>query len=261
MTTQTELYKFVERDSSVVWTFTSGVEEIVHELETYVPTKISRNDIEARNELARANIDIQVPLTNEAALNWLADNGEQIVTLTIFERDRAGVITVAWKGRLAAVIPGMNSIQLKMESIFTSLRRTGLRARYQSSCRHALYGRGCELDPEAFGSALECTVIEGTVITVPDASLQPSGYYAGGMLKAPDGTLGFVIEHSGDTITLQRRIFALESVAGDLPFDVTLYPGCAHNRTDCAERFDNILNYGGFDFIPVKNPMGGGSIV
>lgn len=262
MATQTELYRFTEQGSAEVWAYTSGDEEVTYSGDTYVPASLSRTEVESKNELARANIEIQVPLTNEAALRWLRDNGELLVGLTIFQRTRVGTYNVVWKGRLVSVVPGMTGISMRFESIFTSLRRPGLRARYQRSCRHALYGRGCTLDPEDFATVGACTDLVSTVATVTEAALQPDGYYAGGMLRSPDGVLSYIIAHTGTQLTLQRLSFSLTEAAGaGFPFSVTIYPGCGHDRATCAAKFDNLLNYGGFDFIPQKNPMGGSSIV
>lgn len=262
MATQTELYRFSEQASASVWTFTSGNEPVVYNGESYVPTSINRSEAEIKNELARANIDVQMPLSNEAAFRWLQDNGEKIVTLTIFERPKTGPVAVVWKGRLASIAPGMSEITLKMESIFTSLRRAGLRARYQRSCRHALYARGCNLNPEAFAVAGTVTAADGRTLVSAAAATKPNGYFTGGMARASDGTLSYIIGHVGNSITLQRLSYSfVEDIQDGFPFAVTLYPGCSHDRATCAAKFNNLDNYGGFDFIPVKNPMGGSSIV
>lgn len=262
MATKTELYRFSEQGSDSVWTFTSGNEIVTHVGEDYIPTSISRSDAQVKNEIAKANLEVQLSLSNEVAIRWMADNGEKIVTLTIFERDKAGVVNVVWKGRLASILPGMTSITLKMESIFTSLRRPGLRARYQRSCRHALYGRGCNLDPEDFAIAGSVSAATGNSFVITAAAMQVAGYFVGGMMRAPDGTLSYITGHNGAVITIQRMSFALrEAIAEGFPFAVTLYPGCEHTRSACNTKFNNLLNYGGFDFIPVKNPMGGSSIV
>jgi len=42
---------------------------------------------------------------------------------------------------------------------------------------------------------------------------------------------------------------------------VTLYPGCPRDRQTCNDRFNNLENYGGFDWIPSRNPFNGSSIV
>lgn len=262
MATQTELYRFSEQGSALKWFYTSGNEPVNYLAEDYVPQKISRTEVTIKSELAKANLEIQVPLTNPAALQWLADGGERIVTLTIYERDKGGTFIVVWKGRLKAVVPGMNAIKLKMESIFSSLRRIGIRGKYQRSCRHALYGRGCTLDPETFAVVGSLTAADNTVLTVTEAALQADGYYTGGMIRAPDGTLSYVTRHVGDAITIQRLSYALyDAIAGGFPVAVTIYPGCDRSRGTCWQKFNNGLNYGGFDFVPRKNPMGGSSIV
>lgn len=262
MATQTELYRFSEQGSALFWTYTSGNEAVTYNDEVYTPASISRTEIEVKNEISRANIDVQVSLNNEAGLRWLQDNGEKIVTLTIFERDKAGAISVSWKGRLASVQPGMKFITLRMESIFTSFRRPGLRARYQKSCRHVLYGRGCKLDAEDFAEAGTVSAIAGRTLTIAEAGSHDDGFYVGGMLRTADGMLSFITGHVGSAITLQRLSFSVgEEVAGGFPFAVSLYPGCDHSRATCNAKFANLLNYGGFDHIPTKNPMGGSSIV
>lgn len=266
MATRTELYRFNEQNSFSVWNFTSGNEPVDYDagegVETYEPVSIQRSTISTKNELAKSNIDVQISLTNPIAIRWLQDNGEKLVSLTIFEREKSGTFNVVWKGRLASIQPGMTEVTFKMESIFTSLRRPGLRARYQKSCRYPLYGRGCKLDAEDFATAATVVAATNRTFTITEAALQPDGYFVGGMLRAPDGTLSYVIEHVGTAVTVQRLSYALaEAIVGGFPFASTLYPGCNHSRQVCNDKFDNVLNYGGFDFIPDKNPMDGGSII
>jgi len=266
MATVTELYRFSEQGSASIWTFTSGNEVVTYDAgdgdEDYEPVSITRSEATIKNEIAKANIDVQISLDNEVAVRWMQDNGEKIVTLTIFEREKGGGFNVVWKGRLASIAPGMSSVTLKMESIFTSLRRPGLRARYLRSCRHALYGRGCNLDPEDFAEAGVASALSGTTVTVVEAAAFASGYFTGGMLRAPDGTLSYVVNHVGSAVTLQRLSYALVEAAGvGFPFNVTLYPGCDHSIETCDAKFGNKLNCGCFRHIPTKNPMGGSSIV
>jgi uncharacterized phage protein (TIGR02218 family) len=260
--TQVELYRFTEQDSSEVWTYTSADVLITYNSEEYEPISISRSGTEIKNDLAKADLTITLPLDNEMGLRWMKDNGELLVGMVIFTRNKAGVINVTWKGRLASTIPGMDSIQLKFESIFTSMRRPGLRARYQKSCRYALYGRGCGLNPDSFDSTSSVTGVIGRTLTCEEALLQPNGYFTGGMLRSPEGVLSYIVDHVGKNITVQRLSNSLQNaITAGLPFSVTLYPGCDHSRDTCWDKFSNGLNYGGFDFIPSKNPTGGSSIV
>lgn len=245
-----------------VWTYTSGDEPIVHLEETYTPIPIGRSEVESKNELSRANIDVKLSLDNEMGKRWLHDNVEIPVGLTVYERDADGDIGVVWKGRLAGVRPNMSEIVLNFESIFTSLRRPGLRARFLRTCRHMLYGRGCGVDKELFAAAGVVTAMAGKVVTIPEAALQPNGYYTTGMLEGPDGTLRFITNHVGDQITLFRPFESLaKAIAQGEDTSCRLFPGCSRNRDVCNSRFNNIDNYGGFDWIPLRNPFDGSSIV
>lgn len=263
MATQVELYRFTEQDSDDVWTYTSSDVRVTYNSEDYLPISITRSGTEIKNDLAKADLTITLPLTNEMAMRWMKDNGELLVGLTIFTKNKAGVTNVTWKGRLASVVPGMANVQLKFESIFTSMRRPGLRARYQRSCRHALYGRGCLVDPDDYALTSAVTAVTGgRTLTCTAASSHPTGYFVGGMLRSPDGVLSYIVDHVGTAITIQRMSYSLQqSIDAGFPFDVILYPGCDHSRATCIAKFDNLLNYGGYDFIPQKNPTGGSSIV
>lgn len=245
-----------------VWTLTSADTRQVYDGEVYSPIAMGRSGTESKNTLARANLDVRLPLDHPLSLRLLTSLFDQIVSLTLFVNDGTDV-AVQWKGRLASTKPENANLTLVFESIFTSMRRPGLRARFQKSCRHALYHRGCRLNMEDFAVASTLTVMAGTVLTVPEAAAEAEGYFRGGMLKAADGVLAYVIDHVGDQVTLQRVPYSLliQFETDGAGTAITLYPGCDHRRATCNTKFANGDNYGGFDWIPRKNPMGGSSIV
>lgn len=255
-----ELYRIAIGDR--VWTITSADANQTHNSELYIATAMGRGGYQVRGEVSKANLEVRLPLDHELAVLLLGSWLEEIATLTLFRKRASGTSTI-WKGRLTGTTPGDDVVKLVFESIFTSMRRPGLRARFQKSCRHALYGRGCNLDPEAFAAAATLDAIDGRTLTVPEAALQASGYYAGGMVRAPDGTLTYISAHNGDQLEMNRISGALASpLAADGPgVAITIYPGCDHSYATCDAKFSNDDNYGGFDYIPTKNPMGGSSIV
>lgn len=248
-------------DGTTVWAMTSADADQEYLGERYVATPMGRSNIEIKNEVAKGKLEVRVPVGHELAVTLLSQFAEQIMTITMFTlRDEP---EVAWKGRLAGLKPAEESLTLVFESIFTSMRRPGLRARFGKTCRHALYGRGCLLDPEDFALAATVTALTSSTVTSPEADGQVDGYFTGGMLRSPGGILSFIISHSGTAIRLQRTSYDLvKTFAEDgVGMDITLYPGCDHTRSTCHTKFNNRLNYGGFDWIPQKNPMGGNSIV
>jgi hypothetical protein len=227
--------------------------------EIYYPVTLGRGGIQSKQQLSRENIELRLPLTHALSQDVLTKWIEVKTSLTIFSM-RASGTEVIWKGRLASSRPDNAHARLIFESIFTSMRRPGLRARFQRSCRHPLYGRGCYVNPEDFAVAATISSINGRTLVVPAAAGQSNGYFSGGMLKAPDGTFSYIAEHAGSALTMNRVSSSISSVFTP-GLAVTIYPGCPHDFVTCRDRFANDDNYGGFDYIPDRNPMGGLPII
>lgn len=267
MSTPIDLYRLVM--GGTVWTLTSSDADQIYSItgdsddeERYISTAMSRGEINQKNEMAKAHLEVNIPLTHALAISLLAAHTDQLMIVTVFEKIDSDVNTI-WKGRLASIRPGDTDLTLIVESIFTSMRRMGLRAKMQRSCRHALYSRGCFLDMEDFVTAGTLNAIAGDVLTIPEAAGQADGYFLGGILKDSAGLLAYIIGHTGSAITVQRIQYSLATeFAADGPgVVVSLYPGCDHTRATCNTKFSNGLNYGGFDYIPLKNPQGGVSVL
>ena len=266
MSASTDLYRIVI--GTRVWTLTSGDEEVEYAsgtggaLELYVPVPMGRSGVTIKAEMTKASVEVRIPLGHELAVLLLGSWLETICSLTVFRRRPSGV-SVHWKGRLTSTLPDDTLVKLAFESIYTSMRRPGLRARFQKSCRHPLYGRGCTLNADDFAQAATLDAITNRTLTVPEAALEVDGFFSGGMVKAPDGALAYVTAHVGDQLELNRVSASLTvPFAADGPgMAITIYPGCDHAYVTCETKFANDDNYGGFDYIPSKNPMGGQSIV
>lgn len=256
-----ELFRFIEGTNVYLktnwdqpYTYDSGTGP-----EIYLPTTMKRTEMESKNEINKQTIDITFSLDDTMARHWMIDNVETVVTLTIFEVDGEDV-AVSWKGRLSSVKPNQTDLTISFESIFTSLRRPGLRARYLRTCRFSLYRRGCGLDKAGFAIPGVPSAVSGVTVTVGAAATLPNGWFTAGMIAADDGTLRFITNHVGSTLTLMRRLPSLEVAFAAGPTSVTLYPGCDRTRTTCNTKFNNLPNYGGFDWIPTRNPFDGSSI-
>lgn len=265
-----ELYRFVE--GSQVFTFTSADEDESYDGEVYSHVPIGRNEIESKNQLASANVEISFDLYNEFARRLMRQTAENVVTLTIFRKEPNGTVLASWKGRLASVKPELTAIVLIFESVFTSLRRPGLRARYQRACRHVLYGRGCKLNKEDFAVTGKVSAVTNEVLVIPEAAGFVNGYFTGGMIEGPDGALRFITNHVGSQITLIRKLESINEAFANSGYgkgygiayggvSCRLFPGCPRERSICNDRFGNLPNYGGFPFIPIRNPFDGSSIV
>lgn len=252
----TEFFKIVE--GTTIFNVTSSDSEITYLSDVYTPIPVGRTNVEVKNELSKANIELSFPIGHEISQRYMNTVVDSIVSLTGFQSEN-GTVSVIWKGRLSAVKPMTSTVKLIFESIFTSMRRPGLRRRMQRSCPHVLYGRGCNLDKEDFALAMTATDATQATYLVPAAASYDDNWFSGGILEAPDLTLRFITAHIGAEITLIRRIDSLSIAIATADQAVRLFPGCNRTTEVCIAKFDNLPNNGSFPFIPIRNPFNGQS--
>lgn len=269
------LYQFVEGEQ--LWRFTSRASDWLSagsggETITWEAAAVAHGDVVQTSEIERGRLELTWPLSHPFARRFLAPMGNTPVTLTIFRGHEQvlGETVAHWKGRVVgAEVEGVR-VLLQAESVFSTLRRAGVRAKYQRLCRHALYGRGCGLDIGFHWQTGTVTAVSGNVLTIPEAAGHPDGWFRGGVLRL-DAELGFITGHAGASLTLSRPMPELvaalaapelDPVTGDpLPVLADIAPGCDLRAATCAAKFGNLANFGGFPEIPGRNPFGGGSIV
>lgn len=243
------------------WNYTSADRDIVYNGELYEAVAIGRNAPESGNDMGRANLSIHLPRDNPIADSFLRYVGDGITSVTVFQVESEQDVFVFWRGRVASNKVQGNEVTLECESVFTSLRRPGLRARFQRNCRHTLYGSGCGLNKESFRYDGTYESLNDTTLVAAFAASQPSGFFNGGLVRAPDGSSRYILNHSGSTLILSRRLERLEENGEPGVSVISLFPGCPKTRNACMNRFNNLNNFGGFPWIPNKNPFGGSSIV
>lgn len=267
------LFQFVQ--GAVTWRYTTAASPVAAFGETWAPASITGGAITQSNDVARDVLSLKFPIAHELAQVFLGFLPDVVTSVTIFRghlSDPDAQFITYWKGRVSSYKASGGGLSLECEPIFTSMRRPGLRARYQKSCRHALYGRGCNLDPEAFVATGRCTFMNGVTMIVPEAALLPVGWLTGGMVRLPDASLRYVVNHVGSQLDLIRTADSLALIMANSGYGrnygnfyggvaVKLYPGCDHGSGTCLSKFANLDNYGGFPWIPSKNPMGGSSII
>jgi len=86
----------------------------------------------------------------------------------------------------------------------------------------------------------------GAVIALKPASID--GWFIGGLMEFGVEKRTIVM-HVGNVITIAYRMVNLADNDS-----VDVYPGCDGRNITCRDKFDNIINFLGFPYIPIENP-------
>jgi uncharacterized phage protein (TIGR02218 family) len=220
---------------------------------------ISHSKISDSDQAFRSELNITVPLSSEFADSLVGTFDFDPVLVTIYKGDlNSAEIVPIFKGRVLTAQPDEGgTCQLVCMTEIAALQRKGLAAVIQRPCRHVHYGAKCGLDFDTLKVATEVLAISesGTVLELLDSDTQPDGYYRLGILQWGN-RLEMMLAHTGNTVSLVSAILGLvEAVAlGTVP--IFIAPGCSLSRSSCNDKFNNILNFGGFPFI-ADNPFDG----
>ena len=249
-----ELYRFAL--SQQVWTVTSGREVLIYQNEPYQPVVIRRSAIEQSPEFARNGIDLDCARDFAVAQLFAAARPNGVVSLTVF-RNHLGddEFITWWKGRVASVVWSGSLAKIRCESIFTALKRPGLRAHYQTGCRHALFDAGCGVNNQTFLLTGTVAAVSGLTVRSSAFLSRPAGWLTGGYLRVA-GVPRMILAHSGNSVTLSAL---LSGLAVGVAFEA--FAGCDRTLATCQAKFGNAINFGGFPWIPAKNPFTGDAIV
>lgn len=251
-----ELYRFAL--GTTVWRYTSTQDAVTYAAEKYTPAPIRRSEIEQTQEFGRAMLNLEAALDIGVVQSFIVAPPDGVLSLTVFRQhlsDPDAEFITWWKGRIVSVVFGGITAQMRCEPIFTTLKRSGRRANYQINCRHPLYHSGCKVNAADYKTVGIVDSVVGLDITASALLSLPTGWFVGGRLMAANAQR-MIVASSGGALTLSTPIPGLQ--AGD---EFEAYPGCDHTLATCAAKFSNQLNYGGFPYIPVKNPFAGDAIV
>lgn len=254
---EVELYRF--SSPGVEFLYTShefDVETMGHG--DYRSLPIERNALALGAEAAKSALELRLPPDCDLVRHLLdaAITGAGTSVLLQYVVRIEGFafwshIATRWMGRVLGIEVSGDAARLHCESVQVSLKRIGLRRLYSRNCSHVLYSAACGALPLAAPAVV--TGSDGRTLYL-DGGTPPevSGALAGGWLATAAGQRYMIVADHGYAIEM------LTPVAIEPGSVVTLVAGCDHSTDVCDARFDNLDNYGGFPFIPGKNPFGTG---
>ena len=239
--------------------YTSGENTVTVDGDDYVPTEIKRTAIAMGKQTRAKVLSVSIASATPLAQRYVGPPPGVRASISIFRLQRldgTGDKALIYSGTIKAVTFPKNGqfAQLECQSLEASTNRSVPRYTYMGMCNHLLFSTLCGVIQNDFKHQGIVTAVVSNIITI------------GGLSASGLGVQGGFIDNS--TGTEKRQILAVtgDDVTVLLPFEVdpigtqvTVFAGCDRVLTsDCAVKFSNEERYGGFAFVPNRNPFTAG---
>ncbi len=271
-----ELYRFTNLEET--FRYTSGQEEVLFDGSTYVPTEISRTSSGKEDINTRATLVLKLPNTDPLVRRYvigLPATPDKVVVYRQHSTDGGSPETVIlFSGQIENVGFTGNEAKVNVVSTVNFLGKPMPRQTMRSMCNHILFDTRCKAAEANFSMIVTVTAIStdgltitvnGGIDTIVDTGLQLSAqiaadaaYFNGGVLSRSNleqRSILSTVDLGGNVVDFSMLIgYQSLSVGGTL----LLLAGCDHNFSTCRVKFSNHQQYGGFPYVPRKNPFDSG---
>ena len=256
-----ELYKFVMGTN--IWRHNDSDRDITIGAETYkTGYPLTRSEPDLSREEKHSQLKITTALNHPVALLFVTGAPYETVWVTVY-RVHVGDSdpVVIWQGK----IRGVSWKATKGEATFecypvdTASGKIGFRQTFGPQCNKQLFTPRCGVSEASCSIDVTISNIStsGYVITAPELASKANQYFRLGELYVPSlGCRMQILDHTGQNATLKMPILGLTVGTA-----CRACAGCDHvwkkadgTDGDCKAKFNNAINFGGWPFVPVKNP-------
>lgn len=197
------------------------------------------------------NIPASHPLTNAYAGRYTPDYLNVTVYRAHYGDDLSSEYKTEWQGQAVGYGVNDNWFVIQTVSILQSkILGSTSTIYYQYSCNNRVYDSVCKAVAADHQTLTSVTLVDNVVIDVTSQGFANGQLELGTMTLDRTGEQRSIVSNVDSRITVAYPF--LDIVVGD---NVTLTQGCDNKMTTCVNRFNNILNFTGFRFIPENNPM------
>lgn len=221
---------------------------------TYLPEAISRDKISQDTGEQPQLSQIVVPYDSPVAKLFRAYLPAYPVFVSV-QREHDGDLASEWTQEFVGVIASVaddddaGTSTLSCRPVGEAIRNTIVWQTFGTQCNWATYSPGCGLDKNDWRTVATVTYVDETTIKASAFASKPDGWFAAGWVEAGDAERRFVINHVGDTLTLQNPFPGLA-----IGTSVSAYAGDQRTEDVCRDKFANLQRFRGFARIPTKNP-------
>jgi uncharacterized phage protein (TIGR02218 family) len=246
------------------WYYTNSDTSILYNANVYQPAVLVRGSLERDSQLSATKMTVSFAYIQEPAVQYIADNSVDLTWISVmrvFQDQNPIEAAVIFIGHIRDISFKDQQGQVTCVGFEFYLNKPLPRYRYQPQCNWKLYSSQCGINRVANGLYTTVTLLnsDGLTFTCDGISISNplvgvENYYRGGDVEriytggVEKRTL---VWSSGDSLGLRFRMRNLK--VGD---QVYLYPGCDGAINTCITKYNNVINFGGFPYIPLDNPVG-----
>lgn len=245
-----ELYLFIY--DGQMYSYTSATRALTVLSQLYTPVPIERTKIRWATKLTGGKLLLDVPVDFPIALLFDGFPPEAPVSLIVYRYHITDVdeeSVIIWLGRVRGASWQENKAVLSCDNFATTLNKTGPRLQFQYMCNHVLYGTQCGISETTFLVSVTLYSISGLNLYSTALAGYADGWFDGGYLRFGN-KYRMITSHVGDRITIAASMNQLTANSV-----VTVSAGCSHTFDTCVTKFLNHRRYGGYPFVPNRNPF------
>lgn len=249
-----ELFLFRDSDGQTVTALTTGADLFVDGLINFLPGIINRSSIRQTTEEPTGSLQIRVPNDSTLAQQFKAYLPTKPIALVVYRYHANDALLerrVLFIGQVVSVsFEGEGIATLNCEPVTKAKGKKVPWQVYKKGCNWAVYEHGCGILREPFETLALTYSISGNTITATPLGTHPDDWFPNGYVYAQStGERRFIIGQTGSTVMLDYPFFNLQP--GE---PLVFVAGCPRTEVACKDKFDNLPNYLGFDYIPEENP-------
>lgn len=254
-----ELYTFTI--GAAITRVTSAEDDITEDADLFTAVPIKRTSVTGGGPDARKDhLILEVPGDNTIATQYINSIPGVTAIVTIERLQRPDFspgppeVVRIFQGKISSVLFEKSGrlAKIRVEPLITAQSKSIPTFTYQGLCNNVLFDDLCKVDdtdPSFRLSTAAVTDVTSNNITVTGAGSNGDGYYTGGFVESAGAAeRRLILQQTGEVLTL-----LLPFGTSPLGTNVTVFAGCDHSISTCKSKFDNVINFGGFAFIPSKN--------
>lgn len=251
-----EGYKFI--GTFKTYRYTSADRNVEINGEVYTPIAVTRSNVKTgTHESDQLMLDLALPFDTEVVKDYAFSQTPPKLRLVVYrlqgEDPDGDAWSIYWSGLVRGFSANDREVKIQVPSIFSlALQGEVTNVYYQVPCNHLLYGPRCAVNALIHRFVTTVQTYAGTAISVIGEPTTPNDLAGGEIVNPRNGERRLILTNNGSLLTIGYPFVDLQP--GD---EVHLFRGCDHSLEQCKAKFNNVINHGGFKYIPPDNPFEG----